>query len=161
MCRCIYTKDVMFNIFSYGDKAPKSFLGRFLTIVWMLSSYLLLSLIAANTTSIISTQHLARIERTIGYKVALSNCISMEIWKGSVNALPKVVAFPRVLRLPPTRNVDRVGWDYHLTDPSTVAVLRHKVAARGALKKPPPWSRWAASFAIQQSFQLQWWLAHA
>jgi hypothetical protein len=32
-------------------------------------------------------------------------------WKESVNALPKVVGFPRVLRFPPTGNVDRVGWD--------------------------------------------------
>ncbi len=48
----------------------------------------------------------------------------------SVKALPKVVGFLRVLRFPPTGNVDseRLGlaldWDYRLTDPSTVAVLR-------------------------------------
>jgi hypothetical protein len=35
------------------------------------------------------------------------------MWKESVNALPKVVmGFLRVLRFPPTGNVDRVGWDY-------------------------------------------------
>jgi hypothetical protein len=39
------------------------------------------------------------------------------------------VGFLRVLRFPPTGNVDRVGWDkLLLTDPSTAAVLR----ARGA-----------------------------
>ena len=42
---------------------------------------------------------------------------------------------------PPTRNVDRVGGDWPVTDPSTVAVLHdqpmsHKVAARGALRRP-------------------------
>jgi hypothetical protein len=31
------------------------------------------------------------------------------MWKESVNALPKVVGFPRVLRFPPTGKVDRVG----------------------------------------------------
>jgi hypothetical protein len=56
-----------------------------------------------------------------------------------VNALPVVVGFLRVLQFPPTGNVDRVGWDKPLTDPSIVAVLRdhhmsHKVAARGALR---------------------------
>ncbi len=31
--------------------------------------------------------------------------------KESVNALPKVVGSLRVLRFPPTGNVDRVGWN--------------------------------------------------
>jgi hypothetical protein len=34
------------------------------------------------------------------------------MWKESVNVLPKVVGYLRVLRFPPTGNVDRVGWDY-------------------------------------------------
>jgi hypothetical protein len=33
------------------------------------------------------------------------------MWKELVNALAKVVGFLRVLRFPPTGNVDRVGWD--------------------------------------------------
>jgi hypothetical protein len=37
--------------------------------------------------------------------------------------LQDVVVFPQVLRFPPTGNVDRVGWDKPLTDPSTVVVL--------------------------------------
>ena len=43
----------------------------------------------------------------------------LPMWKESVNALPKVVGFLRVLRFPPTGNVDRVGWDYLLTGIST------------------------------------------
>jgi hypothetical protein len=35
------------------------------------------------------------------------------LWKESVNALPKVVGFLRVLRFPPTGKVDRVGQDKH------------------------------------------------
>ena len=34
--------------------------------------------------------------------------------------------------------------------------MSHKVAARGALRMPSTRSRWAASFAIQLSSQLQW-----
>jgi hypothetical protein len=45
------------------------------------------------------------------------------MWKESVNTQLKVVGFLRVLRFPPTVNVDRVSWDYSLNDPSTVAVL--------------------------------------
>ena len=32
-------------------------------------------------------------------------------YEGLVNALPKVVGFLQVLWFPPTKNVDRVGWD--------------------------------------------------
>jgi hypothetical protein len=39
----------------------------------------------------------------------LNRKVSMR--KESVNALPKVVGILRVLRFPPTGNVDRVGWD--------------------------------------------------
>ena len=45
------------------------------------------------------------------------------MWKESVNALLKVVGFLRVLRFPPTGNVDRMGWEVPQTDPSTVTVL--------------------------------------
>jgi hypothetical protein len=33
------------------------------------------------------------------------------MWEEFVNALPKVVGSLRVLRFPPTGNVNRVGWD--------------------------------------------------
>jgi hypothetical protein len=33
------------------------------------------------------------------------------MWEELVNALPKVVGSLRVLRFPPTGNVNRVGWD--------------------------------------------------
>ena len=57
----------------YGDKAPKNAFARFFTIVWMLSSYILLSLVAANTTSIVATQHLGKIENTVGLKIGTMN----------------------------------------------------------------------------------------
>ena len=37
--------------------------------------------------------------------------LATPIWEELVNALPKVVGFRRVLRFPPTWNIDRVGWD--------------------------------------------------
>ena len=40
--------------------------------------------------------------------------------KESVNALPKVLGFLRVLQFPPTGNVDRVGWDKRQTDRADV-----------------------------------------
>jgi hypothetical protein len=39
-----------------------------------------------------------------------------------VNTLSKVVGFFRVLWIPPTGNIDRVGWDKSQTNHSTVAV---------------------------------------
>ena len=73
---------ILYNCFSYGDKAPKNALARFLTVVWMLFSYILLSLVAANTTSIVATQHLRKIENTVGLKVAIR---IFNIWFGREN----------------------------------------------------------------------------
>jgi hypothetical protein len=95
----------------------------------------------------------------VGSILATDSCMTL-MWKESVNALPKVVGFLRVLQFPPTGNVDRVGWDYPPNWPfhrscAPWSDMSHKVTARGALRKPSTWSGWAASFAIQLSAQLQ------
>ena len=98
----------------------------------------------------------------VGSMLATDSCMTL-MWKESVNALPKVVGFLRVLRFPPTGNVDRVGWDYPPNWPfhrscAPWSDMSHKVAARGALRKPSTRSGWAASLVIQFSSQLQVWM---
>ena len=49
----------------------------------------------------------------------------------------RIAGFLRLLWFPPTWNVDRVGWDQLLTDPSNVAVLRRcLMVIRDTLRKP-------------------------
>lgn len=77
---------VMSPYFSYGDKAPKNPLARLLAIVWMLLSYILLSLVAANIISLLTTQHISRIQGTIGLKVDQSiDCPSKSHSIGRLN----------------------------------------------------------------------------
>ena len=95
----------------------------------------------------------------VGSILATDSCMTL-MWKESVNALPKLVGFLRVLRFPPTGNVDRVGWDYppnwHFhRGCAPWPDMSHKVAAIGALTKPSTRSCWAASLVIQLSSQLQ------
>jgi hypothetical protein len=59
-----------------------------------------------------------------------------------------------------TGNVDRVGWDYPPTWPfhhsyAPWSDMSHKVAARGALRKPSTRSGWATSLVILLISQLQ------
>jgi hypothetical protein len=75
------------------------------------------------------------------------------MWKELVNTLPNVW-------FPTTGNVDRVGWDYPLNWPSTIAVHRDQTWVIRWLPECPysePLTRsgWAASLAIQLSSQLQ------
>ena len=55
--------------------------------------------------------------------------------KELVNALTKFVDFLRVLWFPPTESVDRVGWDYPLTYPCFLAVLRDETSVISWLSK--------------------------
>jgi hypothetical protein len=50
----------------------------------------------------------SEIMAVMGSILATDSCMAL-MWKESVNALPKVVGFLRVLQFPPTRNVDRVS----------------------------------------------------
>jgi hypothetical protein len=92
----------------------------------------------------------------VGSILVTDSCMTL-MWKESVNALPKVVGF---LRIAPTGNVDRVGWDYPPNWPLHRSCaprpdMSYKVAAIGALRKSSTRSGWAASFVIQLSSRLQ------
>jgi hypothetical protein len=74
----------------------------------------------------------------VGSILATDSCMTL-FWKDDVNALLKVVGFLRVLRFPPTGNVDRVGWDKPPNWPfhrscAPWSDMSHKVAGRGALR---------------------------
>ena len=81
----------------------------------------------------------------------------------SVNALLRIVCFLRVLRFPPTGNVDWMRWDlpalitksFHRSCALWSSDMRHKVSASGALSLNSTRSGWVASFTIHLGSQLQ------
>jgi hypothetical protein len=54
----------------YGDKAPKSFAARLLTILWMITGTIVTSLFTANVTTVLTTKNVAALQNVLGQKVA-------------------------------------------------------------------------------------------
>jgi hypothetical protein len=55
----------------YGDKAPKSFAARVITILWMITGTIVTSLFTANVTTVLTTKNVAALQNVLGQKVAL------------------------------------------------------------------------------------------
>lgn len=53
----------------YGDKTPKSFLARLLTVLWMITGTIVASLFTANVTTVLTTKNVAALQNVLGQKV--------------------------------------------------------------------------------------------
>ena len=53
----------------YGDKAPRSFPARLLTILWMITGTIVTSLFTANVTTVLTTKNVAALQNVLGQKV--------------------------------------------------------------------------------------------
>ena len=57
---------------SYGDKTPKSFLGRVYASLWMFTGLLLMTSLTAQITSIITADSLRPLDEEFGYTVCMN-----------------------------------------------------------------------------------------
>ena len=57
----------------YGDKAPRSFPARLLTILWMITGTIVTSLFTANVTTVLTTKNVAALQNVLGQKVGVLN----------------------------------------------------------------------------------------
>ncbi|XP_028393849.1 uncharacterized protein LOC114518121 [Dendronephthya gigantea] len=55
----------------YGDKTPKSFPARLLTVLWMITGTIVTSLFTANVTTVLTTKNVAALQNVLGQKVGV------------------------------------------------------------------------------------------
>ncbi|CAB3993744.1 Potassium voltage-gated channel subfamily F member 1 [Paramuricea clavata] len=67
----------------YGDKAPKSFAARVITILWMITGTIVTSLFTANVTTVLTTKNVAALQNVLGQKVGVLN--SKQFFQREIN----------------------------------------------------------------------------